>query len=113
MGEPAPQLAQPADVETAPKPVPLILLVDDDEITRIGMAGRLKRLGYRVIEAVDGSAGLAAIRVHRPDLDNSISRPTARRAWLSGSAIATGSAKVKSSATQLPLYGLLSKRLIR
>ena len=28
----------PADVETALKPVPLILLVDDDEITRIGTA---------------------------------------------------------------------------
>lgn len=68
MGEPAPQMTQPAGVGTVPKPTPVILLVDDDEITRIGMAGRLKRLGYRVIEAVDGSAGLAAIRVHRPDL---------------------------------------------
>lgn len=68
MGEPAPQMTQPAGVGTVPKSTPVILLVDDDEITRIGMAGRLKRLGYRVIEAVDGSAGLAAIRVHRPDL---------------------------------------------
>ena len=68
MGEPAPQITPPVNVETVPKPAPMILLVDDDEITRIGMAGRLKRLGYRVIEAVDGSAGLAAIRSHRPDL---------------------------------------------
>ncbi|CAE6775941.1 PP2C family protein-serine/threonine phosphatase [Nitrospira defluvii] len=68
MGEPAPQMTQPAGVGPAAKPTPVILLVDDDEITRIGMAGRLKRLGYRVIEAVDGSAGLTAIRAHRPDL---------------------------------------------
>jgi Serine phosphatase RsbU, regulator of sigma subunit len=47
---------------------PVILLVDDDDITRTGMAGRLKRLGYRVIEAIDGDAGLAATRRHRPDL---------------------------------------------
>lgn len=53
--------------ETA-KPAPVILLVDDDEITRISMAGRLKRLGYRVIEAGDGNAGLTATRRHRPDL---------------------------------------------
>ncbi len=44
------------------------LLIDDDEMTRISMAGRLKRLGYRVIEADDGVAGLAAIRAQRPDL---------------------------------------------
>jgi sigma-B regulation protein RsbU (phosphoserine phosphatase) len=50
------------------KPAPIILLVDDDEITRISMAGRLKRLGYRVIEADDGNTGLAATRRHRPDL---------------------------------------------
>jgi len=68
VGEPAPQMTQPAGVGPAAKPTPVILLVDDDEITRIGMAGRLKRLGYRVIEAVDGSAGLTAIRAHRPDL---------------------------------------------
>ncbi|MBA5871819.1 MAG: SpoIIE family protein phosphatase [Nitrospira sp. CR2.1] len=68
MGQPAPQMIQPAGVGPAAKPTPVILLVDDDEITRIGMAGRLKRLGYRVIEAVDGSAGLTAIRAHRPDL---------------------------------------------
>lgn len=68
MGEPAPQTSQPISVDTLPKPAPLILIVDDDDITRIGMAGRLKRLGYRVIEAVDGSAGLAALRAQRPDL---------------------------------------------
>ncbi len=68
MGEPAPQITQPVSAETVPKAAPVILLVDDDEITRMGMASRLKRLGYRVIEAPDGSAGLAAIRAQRPDL---------------------------------------------
>lgn len=68
MGEAVPQTSQRISLDTAAKPAPLILLVDDDDITRIGMAGRLKRLGYRVIEAVDGSAGLAAIRAQRPDL---------------------------------------------
>jgi sigma-B regulation protein RsbU (phosphoserine phosphatase) len=52
----------------AAKPAPVILLVDDDDITRTGMAARLKRLGYRVIEAADGNAGLSATRIHRPDL---------------------------------------------
>ncbi len=52
----------------AAKPAPVILLVDDDDIIRTSMAARLKRLGYRVIEAGDGNAGLAATRTHRPDL---------------------------------------------
>jgi sigma-B regulation protein RsbU (phosphoserine phosphatase) len=56
------------DQVAAVKPAPLILIVDDDEITRISMVGRLKRLGYRVLEACDGDAGLIAIRTHRPDL---------------------------------------------
>ena len=50
------------------KPAPVILLVDDDDITRTSLAARLKRLGYRVIEAGDGTAGLVATRTHRPDL---------------------------------------------
>ena len=58
-GEPAAAAAQPA---------PVILLVDDDDITRTSMAARLKRLGYRVIEASDGDTGLSATRTHRPDL---------------------------------------------
>lgn len=50
------------------KPAPVILLVDDDDITRTSLAARLKRLGYWVIEAGDGDAGLSATRAHRPDL---------------------------------------------
>ncbi len=50
------------------KPAPVILLVDDDDITRTSLAARLKRLGYQVIEAGDGNAGLVATRTHRPDL---------------------------------------------
>ena len=61
MAEPA-RIIDPTPAAKASKSVPVILLVDDDEITRISMAGRLKRLGYRVIEASDGVAGLAAIR---------------------------------------------------
>lgn len=47
---------------------PSILLVDDDAVIRTSMAVRLKRLGYRVIEADNGRAGLSATREHRPNL---------------------------------------------
>ncbi|MGC3973847.1 MAG: response regulator [Nitrospira sp.] len=68
MAEPARHIEPQSATNSTVKPTPVILLVDDDEITRTGMAGRLKRLGYRVIEAGDGTTGLTAIRVHRPDL---------------------------------------------
>ena len=68
MAEPARRIEPQSGTGSAAKPTPVILLVDDDEITRTGMAGRLKRLGYRVIEAGDGTAGLTAIRAQRPDL---------------------------------------------
>ncbi len=68
MAEPARRIEPHSGTDSAAKPTPVILLVDDDEITRTGMAGRLKRLGYRVIAAGDGTAGLAAIRAQRPDL---------------------------------------------
>lgn len=68
MAEPARPIEPRPIAESGAKPTPVILLVDDDEITRASMAGRLKRLGYRVIEAAEGNAGLAAIRAQRPDL---------------------------------------------
>jgi len=68
VAEPARRIEPHSGTDSAAKPTPVILLVDDDEITRTGMAGRLKRLGYRVIEAGDGTAGLTAIRAQRPDL---------------------------------------------
>ena len=68
MAEPVRHIEPPSIAGPSAKGTPVILLVDDDEITRMGMAGRLKRLGYRVIEAGDGNAGLTAIRAQRPDL---------------------------------------------
>ncbi len=45
-----------------------VLVVDDEPTARVALAARLKRLGYRVIEAGDGKAGLEALRRERPDL---------------------------------------------
>ena len=46
----------------------VILLIDDEPVARLSLAGRLKKMGYRVMEAADGVAGLAAINRERPDL---------------------------------------------
>lgn len=45
-----------------------VLVVDDEPTARMALAARLKRLGYRVIEAGDGKAGLEVLRRERPDL---------------------------------------------
>lgn len=45
-----------------------VLVVDDEPTARVALAARLKGLGYRVIEAGDGKAGLEALRRERPDL---------------------------------------------
>lgn len=45
-----------------------VLVVDDEPTARVALAARLRRLGYRVIEAEDGKSGLAALRRERPDL---------------------------------------------
>ena len=49
-------------------PVSTILLVEDEPVTRASMAARLKRLGYRVLEAENGRVGLDVARRERPDL---------------------------------------------
>ncbi len=45
-----------------------VLVVDDEPTTRMVLTARLKRLGYRVIQAGDGKSGLEALRRERPDL---------------------------------------------
>lgn len=45
-----------------------ILLVDDEPVSRLSMAARLKRMGLRVLEAGNGKEGLEILRRERPDL---------------------------------------------
>lgn len=47
---------------------PLLLLVEDDDVTRGAVARHLRGHGYRVSEAPDGEAALAAWEAARPDL---------------------------------------------
>jgi CheY-like chemotaxis protein len=46
----------------------LIVAIDDDETIRELIAAALRFEGYEVVEAEDGSSGLAMVREHRPDL---------------------------------------------
>lgn len=47
---------------------PKILIVDDDEFLRVTCVAALEAVGYRVLEAVDGRAGLELIAHEKPDL---------------------------------------------
>jgi PleD family two-component response regulator len=47
---------------------PLILIVDDEDLTRLFARQTLEAAGFRVEEATDGSAGLEAIQRLEPDL---------------------------------------------
>jgi sigma-B regulation protein RsbU (phosphoserine phosphatase) len=52
----------------APGALQTVLLVDDEPVARVSMSARLKRLGYRVLEAGDGKEGLELLKRERPDL---------------------------------------------
>ncbi len=45
-----------------------VLLIDDDPDLRMVIAATIEALGYRVIAAADGAAGLASLAEHAPDL---------------------------------------------
>ena len=47
--------------------LPLVLIVDDDRLTRWSVARILTRVGYRVQEAATTADGLSAIAGDRPD----------------------------------------------
>lgn len=58
----------PLGCSAATAPPQTVLIVDDEPIARMSMSARLKRLGYRVLEAANGKEGLALLRHERPDL---------------------------------------------
>jgi DNA-binding response OmpR family regulator len=47
--------------------LPLVLIVDDDKLTRWSVSRVLTRAGYRVHEAATASEGLAAVARNAPD----------------------------------------------
>jgi len=58
--------AEPKDAPAAS--AARVLVIDDDEDVRRTVAASLDALGYRVAEAADGAAGLAAVDAGPPDL---------------------------------------------
>ncbi len=67
MPNPLPSVRE-EDPQRLAAPGQRILLIDDEPVARLSLAGRLKKMGYRVLEAADGAAGLDVIRRERPDL---------------------------------------------
>ena len=47
---------------------PIVLVVDDDPGIRESLLGELRAAGYDAITADDGRSGLAAVRLHLPEL---------------------------------------------
>lgn len=48
--------------------MPKVLIVEDNEMNRDMLSRRLERRGFVVVMAVDGQAGVEAVRRERPDL---------------------------------------------
>lgn len=65
---PTTALARGAGSGEEPAAPQTVLVIDDEPVARVSLSARLKRLGYRVLEAVDGKAGVALLRSERPDL---------------------------------------------
>ena len=47
---------------------PTVLLVDDEDAIRAGLAAALDRTGFRVLEARDGPEALKMVEAHAPDV---------------------------------------------
>jgi two-component system, cell cycle response regulator DivK len=48
--------------------MPIVLLVEDNELNRDMLSRRLTRKGYSVVMAVDGAAGVSSAKAHQPDI---------------------------------------------
>lgn len=50
------------------QPESTVLIVDDEDAIRAGLAAALQRAGFRVLEAGDGLQALSMVEAHQPDL---------------------------------------------
>ena len=48
--------------------MPKVLIVEDNELSRDMLSRRLRRKGYEVLVAVDGSEGVAMVKQEKPDI---------------------------------------------
>jgi signal transduction histidine kinase len=67
-GEIVPQEAHATATPTAASDDLTVLVIDDDPDVRRFLCASLDGLGYRVVEAADGAAGLTLLDARRPDL---------------------------------------------
>lgn len=51
-----------------PISLPIVLVIDDDHMTRMACKKILTKEGYDVIEADNGTAGLTLYKQHKPDI---------------------------------------------
>jgi two-component system cell cycle sensor histidine kinase/response regulator CckA len=64
-----PSAGSSTGVEQANNRVGTILVVEDEELLRVAVSKALRKRGFSVIEASDGSAGMDLIRKHKEDID--------------------------------------------
>src|SRR6202040_2747777 len=64
-----PSAGSSTEVEHANNRVGTILVVEDEEVLRVAVSKALRKRGFSVIEASDGSAGMDLIRKHKEDID--------------------------------------------
>jgi two-component system, cell cycle sensor histidine kinase and response regulator CckA len=59
----------PARGKEQTRPSGTLLVVEDENVLRFAVAKMLRKSGFRVIEAVDGSSALELVRTHEDDID--------------------------------------------
>jgi len=64
-----PSVSSSTGAEHANIQVGTILIVEDEELLRIAVSKALRKRGFSVIEASDGSAGMDLMQKHKEDID--------------------------------------------
>jgi two-component system, cell cycle sensor histidine kinase and response regulator CckA len=63
------EIAVPASAHETAEPVGTVLVVEDEELLRVAVAKMLRKAGFTVIEARDGTAAVETIRAYKNPLD--------------------------------------------
>jgi len=66
---PANDAVLPAVGKGATPPAGTLLVVEDESVLRLAVSKMLRKSGFRVIEAIDGSSALELVRTHEHEID--------------------------------------------